>query len=175
MSKLYLTRILKAGAVASVLGLSALAAQAQGPHEGPHGGRGGPGGPGMMMGGGHIEHMLESADATEAQRAQIKKIMEAARADLKTQHESGRKLHEQGLTLLAAPTIDAAAIENVRQQAQAQREVASKRMSQALIEAARVLTPEQRAKLAEKMKKRQARMAERGAEHTKDRAAKRGN
>ena len=40
-------------------------------------------------------------------------------------------------------------------------------MSQAMIEAARVLTPEQRAKFAEKMKKRQARMTE----HMNDRAA----
>lgn len=42
-------------------------------------------------------------------------------------------------------------------------ETASKRMSQASIDAARVLTPEQRAKIAEIMKKRQARMAARHA------------
>lgn len=163
MSKLNLTRVLKTGAIASVFALSGLAAHAQGPG-GPHGR--GPGGPGMM--GGHVEQMLDAVDATDAQRAQIKKIMDAARADLKGQMEAGRKQHEQGLTLLAAPVIDAAAIEQLRQQGQAQREIASKRMSLAMIDAARVLTPEQRAKFAEKMKKREARMAER----MKDRADK---
>ena len=47
----------------------------------------------------------------------------------------------------------------VRAQMSAQHEAASKRLSQASIDAARVLTPEQRAKIAEVMKKRQARMA----------------
>ena len=125
----------------------------------------------FVMMGGHMEHMLEAVDATDAQRAQIKQIMQAARADLKGQMDAGRKLHEQGLALFTAPNIDAVAIEAVRQQAQAQREVASKRMSQAMIDAARVLTPEQRAKFAEKMKKRQARMME----HMQERMSKPGN
>ena len=163
MSKLNVMRALTTTAVVGLLALTGFAAQAQG-----HGERGGPG---MMMMGGHMEHMLEAVDATDAQRAQIKQIMQAARADLKGQMDTGRKLHEQGLALFTAPNIDAVAIEAVRQQAQAQREVASKRMSQAMIDAARVLTPEQRAKFAEKMKKRQARMME----HMQERADKRGN
>ena len=160
MSQLNVSRILKFGALATVLALSGLTAQAQG-HGGGHGGSG------AMMGG-HVERMLESVDATDAQRAQIKQIMLTARTDLKAQQDSSRKLHEQNLALYAAPNIDATAIEVLRQQTQAQHEVASKRMSQAMVEAARVLTPEQRAKFAEKMKKRQARMAEHHAD-------KRGN
>jgi Spy/CpxP family protein refolding chaperone len=160
-SKLNLIQVLKTGAIASALAFSGLAAQAQG-HPGHDGFRGHEGA-GMMIG----EHMLDAADATDAQRAQIKTIMEAARADLKNQREAGRKLHEQALALFAAPNIDAAAIEALRVQGQQLKEQASKRMSQAMIEAARVLTPEQRAKLAEKMKKRQARMAE----HMRERAA----
>jgi Spy/CpxP family protein refolding chaperone len=158
MSKLNVMRTLTTTAVAGLLALSGFAALAQdrGHHHGPA----------MMEG--HVERMLESVDASDAQRAQIKQIMQAARADLKGQMDAGRKLQEQTLALYAAPNIDAAAIETQRQQAQAQREVASKRMSQAMIEAARVLTPEQRAKFAEKMKKRQSRMME----HMKDRAAK---
>ena len=147
----------KIGAAASLLAIGAMGAigaQAQG-----HGGYGGPDGGGMMMGG-RGERMLELVDATDAQRAQIKQIMQAAHADLKVQHEAGRALHEQGLTLFAAPNIDAAAIEALRQQMQVQHEVASKRMSLAMIDAARVLTPEQRAKFAAQMKKRQSRMAE---------------
>lgn len=159
MSKLNLIRVLKTTAVAGALALSGLAAQAHG-----HGGHHGMDSPGMM--GGHIEQMLETVDATDSQRAQIKQIMQAAHTDLQAQMVAGRALREQGLTLYSAPNIDAAAIEALRQQVQAQREVASKRMSQAMIEAARLLTPEQRAKFAEKMKKRQARVME----HMRERA-----
>ena len=110
--------------------------------------------------GGRIEHLLEAVDATDAQRAQIKQIMQAARADMKAQHQAGNKMRQQGLALFAAPNIDAAAVEALRVQMQAQHEAVSKRMSQTMVEVARVLTPEQRAKFAERMKKRQARMAE---------------
>jgi protein CpxP len=155
MSKLNLMKFLKTGAVVSVLAVSGLTAMAQG-----HGGmRGGQGDPEMMLGG-RIEHLLEAVDATDAQRAQIKQIMQAARADMKAQHQAGNKLRQQGLALFAATNVDAAAIEALRVQMQAQHEAVSKRMSQAMVEAARVLTPEQRAKFAERMKKRQARMAE---------------
>ncbi|MEJ6000474.1 Spy/CpxP family protein refolding chaperone [Paucibacter soli] len=137
-------------------------AQAQG--HGPRGGMMMMGGPGML--GAHAEHMLDAVDATDAQRAQIKQIMDAARADLKATHESARALHAQSLTLYAAANIDAVSIEALRQQQQALHETISKRMSQAFIDAARVLTPEQRAKLAERMKKQQARMAERMKAHS---------
>jgi len=147
---------LKFAALALVMAGSLSMAQAQG-----HGPRGGMmmGGPGMM--GGHAEHMLDAVDASDAQRAQIKQIMDAARADLKATHDSARALHAQSLTLFAAANIDAVSIEALRQQQQALHETISKRMSQAFIDAARMLTPEQRAKLAERMKKQQARMAER--------------
>ncbi|MDN3921863.1 Spy/CpxP family protein refolding chaperone [Roseateles violae] len=162
MSKLNLIDVLKTGAIASALALSGFAAQAQDHH--PM--RGGPGGPGLFDGG-RIEHLLDDVDASDAQRAQIRQIMQAARKDLQPQREAGRKLHEQGLALFAAPTIDANAFESLRQQTQALHEQVGKRMTQAMVEAARVLTPQQRATLAEKMKKRQARMAE----HMRERAA----
>ena len=160
--------LLRIGTVAAALAVSGLAAQAQ---PGP-GGPGGPGpeghrgGPGMMhegglFGGGHMGHMLELVNATDAQRSQIDAIFKAARQDLAGQRDSGFKLHQQLATLYTAPNIDAAAIESVRQQISAQHEASSKRMSQATIDAARVLTPEQRTKIADVMKKRHDRMAAR--------------
>ncbi|MCV2367142.1 Spy/CpxP family protein refolding chaperone [Roseateles oligotrophus] len=151
----------KAVALASALavgGLSAMNAQAMGAmggraEMGPHGGS-------EMMMAGRMEHMLDMVDASDTQRAQIKQIMAAARQDLKSQRAGGRNLHEQSMSLLTAANIDASAIEALRQQMSAQHEEASKRMSQAMVDAARVLTPEQRAKLAERMKKMQARMQE---------------
>ncbi|MFG6461511.1 Spy/CpxP family protein refolding chaperone [Roseateles sp. DXS20W] len=151
--------LLRVGTVAAALALSGVAAQAQ--PEG-HGHRGGPAAmaPGGGLFGGHIGHMLDVVNATDAQRSQIDAIFKAARQDLSGQREAGAKLHEQLAALYTAPNIDAAAIEAVRQQMGAQHEAASKRMSQASIDAARVLTPEQRAKIAEVAKRRHARMAE---------------
>lgn len=131
-------------------------------------GRGGPdmmwgGGPGMMGGGGPgmtwgsgrmTERMLEGLNATEAQRTQIRQITQAAAADMKAQFEAGRALHDKGVAILTAPTVDAAAAEALRQQMLAQRDQMSKRMMESMVAVANVLTPEQRAKLAERMKAR---------------------
>jgi Spy/CpxP family protein refolding chaperone len=150
-----LSHLLRVATVAAAFGLGGLAAQAQpGPdhHGGPH-----MMAPGLF--GGHLEHMLDLVNATDAQRSQIEAIFKAAQQDLAGQRDASRKLHEQMATLYTATNIDAVAIESVRAQLSAQHEAASKRLSQASIDAARVLTPEQRAKIADVMKKRQARMA----------------
>ncbi|MBA4219018.1 MAG: Spy/CpxP family protein refolding chaperone [Proteobacteria bacterium] len=113
--------------------------------------------------GDHLDHWLDLVNATDAQRSQISAIFKAARQDLAGQRDAGRKLREQMATLYGATNVDAVAIESVRAQIGAQREIASKRLSQASIEAARVLSPEQRAKLVDIVKKREARMAARHA------------
>ena len=146
-------RLLIGGLMLAVAGTFALTAFAQpGPrhHGGPEGGMfmGGP-----MMGRG-LDHLLDSVKATDTQRAQIKQIAQAAAADLKAQHEAGRKLHEQAATLFTQPVVDANAAEALRQQMLAQHDQASKRMLQAMIDISRVLTPEQRQQLAQRMKQR---------------------
>ena len=142
----------------------AVSAEAQ---ERPHG-PGGGGGHGMMMFGGppehmgrRIDHMLDGLGASDAQRSQIKQIAAAAATDLRAQREAGRALHERGLQIFAAPNVDAAAAESVRAQIQAQRDQASRRTLQAVLDISKVLTPEQRAKLGERMKQRSAAMQER--------------
>lgn len=155
MSKLFLRQVLKASLIAAMLAGAALTAPVQAMT-----GRGGPEF-GAMFGGGHrMEKMLESVDATAAQRAQIKQIVQAAMLDMKPQHEAGRKLHEQGLVLFAAPVVDANAVEALRQQMLVQHDQVSKRMTQVLVDVSRVLTPEQRAKWVTRMQARHARMAE---------------
>ena len=123
----------------------------------------GPGPGAMMMFGGspehvarHVDHMLDGLNASDAQRSQIKQIAQAAAADLKAQHEAGKALRERGLQIFAAPTVDANAAESVRQQIEAQHDQASRRVLQAMLDVSRVLTPEQRAKLAERVKQHQA-------------------
>ena len=142
---------------------AAVSAHAQDRH-----GPGGPGGPGMMMFGGPpehvgraVDHMLDGLGASDAQRTQIKQIAMAAAADLKAQRDASRGLREKGMQIFTAPTVDAGAAEALRQQMSAQRDQASKRMLQAMLDVANVLTPEQRAKIGARMKERQAVMQDR--------------
>ncbi len=164
-----LWRLLALGVFAAAAASVTLPALAQG-HAGHHGHGmgGGPGAGGMMMFGGPpervargLDRMLDGLNATEAQRAQVRQIATAAAADMKAQHDAGRGLREQGMQLFTAPVVDAAAAESLRQQMSAQHDQASKRMLQAMLDVSKVLTPEQRAKLGERMKERQAVMKDR--------------
>ncbi len=112
----------------------------------------------------HLQKMLDSVNATDAQREQIKSIMQAARADLTALHESGRTLRDQQAALLAKPSIDARAAESLRQQGMAMHDQASKRMLQARLDTAAVLSPEQRAQMASKMAQRRSLMERHRAE-----------
>jgi periplasmic protein CpxP/Spy len=128
--------------------------------DGVHGGmhEGGMGHRVGMGGMHHIGRMLDAVNATPEQRAQIKQIMEAAHTDLKAQRASGMALRQQSMALLTQTTIDARAVETARQQMLAQHDATSKRMTQAMVDAANVLTPPQRQTLAGLMAKRQAMM-----------------
>jgi periplasmic protein CpxP/Spy len=143
-------------ALAASMGSSAMA-QPDTTQDGLYGGMH-EGGMGHRGGMGHMGRMLDAVNATPEQRAQIKQIMEAAHTDLKAQRASGMALRQQSMALLAQTTIDARAVETVRQQMLAQHDAASKRMTQALVDAANVLTPPQRQTLAGLMAKRQAMM-----------------
>jgi Spy/CpxP family protein refolding chaperone len=142
-------------AAASSLSLGAMAAPGwQGRHDGGS----------SMLGGRGIERMLDGVDASAEQRTQINGILQAARTDLKAQHQGGRALHEQLQKLLTAPNVDDRAVEAVRQQMLAQHDQRSRRMMQALVDASRVLTPAQRQKIAEHMNQRRAMMERHRAE-----------
>jgi len=121
------------------------------------------GGPGMM-GGRHGERMLDSVGATAEQKTQLRQIMDTARTDLKPLREAAQGLHRQMQGLFAQPTVDARAVETLRQQLQANREQASKRMTQAMLDASRVLTPEQRKQMAERSEQRRGMMQRHRAE-----------
>jgi protein CpxP len=137
-----------------------------GGHHGMSGMHHGTGG-GMMFRGspermaGKIDRMLDGLNASEAQRSQIKQIAAAAATDLKAQAEAGKALRQRAMQAFTAPTVDAAAAEQVRQQMLQQHDQMSRRMTQAMLDAARVLTPEQRTRLGERIRDRQARMEDR--------------
>ena len=153
-STLNAARRFGAAALIAVLGSVGLPVWAQGGHGG-HGGQGMGMGMGMgMMHGRMVERMLDNVNATTEQRAQIKQITERAAAERKAQSESGHALREQGIKLFTQPTVDANAAEALRQQVMQQHDRASRRMMQTLVEVSRVLTPEQRKQLAERMARR---------------------
>lgn len=126
---------------------------------GQHSGMGGPGPFGAGLFGGpperierSVDRMLEGLQSTDAQRAQIKQIALAAAKDLRAQREAVRGLFERNRDLLMAPVVDANAAEQLRQQMLAQHDQASRRTLQAMLDISRVLTPEQRATLSQRMK-----------------------
>jgi Spy/CpxP family protein refolding chaperone len=145
-------RLVGAALLAAVLGTVTLSAWAM-----PHGG--GHGGPGMMMFGGRgLERLLDGVNASAEQRSQIKAIAERTKADLKAQREAGRATRDQFMSLFTQPIVDANAAEALRAQQMQQHDQASRRVMQAMLEVSRVLTPEQRQQLAERMAQRRSMM-----------------
>src|SRR5215470_10415654 len=97
------------------------------------------------------KHVAIELDATADQQAKIATIAKAAVADLRAMREKAQAARTQGVTLLTAPSIDRSAIERLRTEQMGLAETASKRVAQALADAAEVLNPEQRRKVADWM------------------------
>jgi len=97
------------------------------------------------------KHMAIELDATADQQAKLANIAKAAVADLRPLHEKAHATRAEAVTLLTAPSIDRSAIERLRAEKIGLAETASKRIAQALADAAEVLSPEQRRKIADWM------------------------
>ncbi len=115
-------------------------------------GQGGPGGPG---GGRNLEdHFAKILSLTDAQKTQIKNLREQAQTATKPYAEQIKPITEQMHALIEAPIFDEASARALAQKmAQLQIEI---RLIQAKTESAihNLLTPEQKAKLAELRKAR---------------------
>jgi len=101
-----------------------------------------------------VQWMLADVDATDEQRERIAAIVKGAANDLASMRGKHMEARRKTVELLAAPTIDRAQIETVRVEQMQLADSATRRMTQALADAAEVLNPEQRAKLAEKWEQR---------------------
>ena len=132
-------------------------------HPGPQGG------PGFLLGGPGLDRLLDEVQATAAQRAQIRQIAGAARDDLRQLRDTALDLRKDTLNVLTQPSIDAGAAEQARQKMLAQHDATSKRTLTAMLDVAKVLTPEQRAQLGEKFKARQAEREKRRDDRRGDR------
>ena len=115
-----------------------------------------------------MDRMLHGLNVGDAERARIRDIAMAAAADVQRMRQDASGLHAQAMRIYTAPTVDAAAAEQLRQQMLAQHDRVSQRRMQAMLDIAAVLTPEQRQAMGQRMAERQARMAG-GGNHGKNR------
>jgi periplasmic protein CpxP/Spy len=96
-------------------------------------------------------HVAIEIDASNEQQEKLRAIVKSAVRDLLPIRDKSLLARERAQTLLTGPTIDRAAIEQLRSEQMAFADAASKRFVQALADAADVLTPEQRRKLHERL------------------------
>jgi Spy/CpxP family protein refolding chaperone len=101
-----------------------------------------------------IERMLKEVDGTPEQKAKLTQLAQAAQKEIQPLREQLMAARKKGMELLAAPTVDRAALEKLRSEQTQLMDTLSRRMLTHMADAAEVLTPAQRAKLAEKMKSR---------------------
>jgi periplasmic protein CpxP/Spy len=94
-----------------------------------------------------MDRILTDAGATDAQKAQVKSIWAGLQPQLKAAHQQHFQLRQQIEQALAAPTIDTAGIEKLRQQAVQSIDRASSLLTQGMVGTAQVLTPDQRQKV----------------------------
>lgn len=110
----------------------------------------------MAMGEHGLENMLDRIDATPDQEKKLWAIIDAARAEIRPVARELRGTRDEVAAIIGAPVIDRAAAEKLRSERIATLDEASKKAMTALLDAADVLTPEQRAKLLEHFKERQS-------------------
>ncbi len=101
-----------------------------------------------------VSFALADVDATADQKSRIGAIARQAAADLAPMRKTHRDLRSKSSALLTQPTIDRAQLEALRAQQMQLGDAVSRRMLQAIEDAAEVLTPEQRGKLAQKWQAR---------------------
>jgi periplasmic protein CpxP/Spy len=103
----------------------------------------------------HVERMMKhiavEADATAEQQAKLVTIATGTVDDLLPLRAKAQATREQAIALFTATNVDRAAIERLRSERLALAETASKRIAQALADAADVLTPDQRKNLVERL------------------------
>jgi Spy/CpxP family protein refolding chaperone len=96
-----------------------------------------------------VRHVAIELDASAEQQAKLEAIVKSAVTDLVPLRDKVRTTHQKVRELLTATTVDRAAIEKLRAEQVATMDGVSKRLAQAVGDAAEVLTPDQRRKLGD--------------------------
>lgn len=100
-----------------------------------------------------VKHFAVETDATPAQQEKLSSIVKSAFTDLAPLRDKLRAARVDAIRLMKADTVDRAAIERLRADQLQVAETTSKRLTQAIADAADVLTPQQRQKVAGKLEK----------------------
>ena len=103
----------------------------------------------------HIDKMLTQVGATPDQKSRVQVILNGAMESMGPLHQRLEGTHGDLHRLLAAPVVDRAALEQLRAARIADIDQASQTLVKALADAAEVLSPAQRAKLASQMAQHQ--------------------
>lgn len=98
-----------------------------------------------------LSRMLSHLNATPQQETQIKAVFANHKTQMKALHEERKQLRDATRTLMTSPTIDAAAVEGVRNKMVAQAEKSSRVFAAVALQVGQVLTQAQRQQLAEHM------------------------
>ena len=101
-----------------------------------------------------VRQVLRRIDATPDQHAKVQGIVERALGDLYPLREQHARARDAAFKLLTAETVDRAAAEQLRASELALYDQASKRMMQAVLDVAEVLSPAQRDALAKEIAER---------------------
>ncbi len=104
-----------------------------------------------------VEWVLSDVGASAEQKTRVAGIAKQAFADVAPMREQHRAARRQGVDLLAAATIDRAALERLRVDQMQLADRASQRMVRAMADIAEVLTPEQRQSLKARLERRMER------------------
>lgn len=163
----------RAGLIAAVTAALSGAAWQVHAHGGPGGGRG-------FFGGGmhgapteeHVERMLKRiysvTNATPEQQQRIAPIVKQAVTELSPLRSQMQGTREQARTIMSAPQIDRAALEQLRASRLQTADAISRRMTQAMADVGDVLTPEQRKALGERMQRRGGQRGQHGGHRGHD-------
>src|SRR5450631_1910560 len=91
-----------------------------------------------------LDKMLDLLKATDSQRTAIKAIAERMFTEMQPVHQQHKQLHDAMIAAFTADTVDRAAVEKLRIQVTALVDQGSQVFSKAMLDAAQVLTLEQR-------------------------------
>ena len=111
-------------------------------------------GPSMRKGEFMIDRVLSRVDATSEQKAKISEIARSAMGELGPIREKHMATRDRLAGLMKAEKLDRAQIEQLRAEELVLADTLSKKMSEAFVNAAEVLTPAQRVTLVERWQNR---------------------
>jgi protein CpxP len=98
-----------------------------------------------------VRHVAIEIDATTDQQDKLRALVKAAVKDLVPMRDKAQAARARARDLLTQQTVDRTEIERFRTEQVALAEAFSKRVAQAIGDAAEILTPEQRRKLADRL------------------------